>query len=341
MVRLKDIAQRAGVSIMTISKALRDAPDVSAATKTRVKLLAQQLGYVPDSSAQGLRTRSTKLFGVVLPSCADPFYARVILALEERAYELGYDLLLTQSINIPEREEACIRRCLSRRVEGLFVIPAYRTHADGRLFAEVKARGVPTVLLDHPLPHCAQFPSVHTDDLLASYTATQHLVRLGHRRIAFLAGTLGAPWAKERFEGYRRALREAGKDVDDRLVFFAGRSIEDGVKATLQLLNEKCAITAIQAANDLIAVGCSEVLNQQGLRIPEDISVMGFGNIALSEYSKVPLTTLGQPKYRLGEAGIGLLHQILKGNQPESKRLPAELITRSSTGIPSATSFLK
>src|SRR5580765_343519 len=142
MIRLKDIAERAGVSVMTVSKALRDAHDVSAATKTRVKLLAQQLGYVPDSSAQGLRTRNTRLFGVVLPSCADPFYGRVILALEERAYELGYDLLLTQSMNIPEREEACIRRCLSRRVEGLFVIPAYRTHADGRLFAEVKARSI-------------------------------------------------------------------------------------------------------------------------------------------------------------------------------------------------------
>ena len=341
MVRLKDIAQRAGVSVMTISKALRDAPDVSAATKTRVKLLAQQLGYVPDSSAQGLRTRNTKLFGVVLPSCADPFYARVILALEERTYELGYDLLLTQSINIPEREEACIRRCLARRVEGLFVIPTYRAPTDGRLFAEVQARGIPTVLLDHPLPHCTQFPYVHADDLLASYTGTQHLLRLGHRRIAFLAGTHGAPWAQERFEGYRRALREAGRDVDDRLVFLAGRSIEDGVNATLQMLNEKCDITAVQAANDLIAVGCSEVLIKQGVRIPEDVSITGFGNIALSEYCKVPLTTLGLPKYRLGEAGVSLMQQMLKGNNAESKRLPAELITRASTGIPPATSFLE
>jgi LacI family transcriptional regulator len=197
------------------------------------------------------------------------------------------------------------------------------------------------VLLEHPLPHCSQFPYVHTDDLLASYTGTQHLVRLGHRRIAFLAGTLGAPWAQERFEGYRRALREAGREVDDRLVFLAGRSIEDGVKATLEMLNEKCDITAIQAANDLIAVGCSEVLVQQGVRIPGDVSIMGFGNIALSEYSKIPLTTLGQPKHRLGEAALALMQQVLKGNKAGSKRLSAELITRARTGIPPATSFLK
>src|SRR5215468_2197026 len=116
MVRLKDIAERAAVSVMTVSKALRDEPDVSAATKTRIKLLAQQMGYVPDSTAQGLRTRTTKLFGMVIPSTTDPVYARIVLAVEERAHELGYDLLLMHTLNSAAREEACIRRLLSRRV---------------------------------------------------------------------------------------------------------------------------------------------------------------------------------------------------------------------------------
>ena len=126
MVRLKDIAQQAGVSIMTVSKALRDAADVSAGTKTRIKLLAQQMGYVPDSSAQGLRTRSTRLFGLAVSSMTNPIFSRVVLAIEERAYELGYDVLLAHTLNIPEREEACIRRFLSRRVEGIFISPVYR-----------------------------------------------------------------------------------------------------------------------------------------------------------------------------------------------------------------------
>lgn len=126
MVRLKDIAQRIGVSVMTVSKALRDEPDVSAMTRSRIKLLAQQMGYVPDSTAQGLRSRTTKLFGVAIPSITNPIFARVFFALEEKAHDLGYDLLLAHTQNLPEREEFCIRRFLSRRVDGLFISPVYR-----------------------------------------------------------------------------------------------------------------------------------------------------------------------------------------------------------------------
>ena len=126
MVRLKDIAVRAGVSVMTVSKALRDEPDVSEETKARLKLLAQQMGYVPDSTAQGLRTRTTRLFGLLIPSLANPIFSRIILAVQERAFELGYDVLLAYTMNLPEREEVCIRRMLSRRVDGLFISPVYR-----------------------------------------------------------------------------------------------------------------------------------------------------------------------------------------------------------------------
>lgn len=340
MVRLKDIAERAGVSVMTVSKALRDAPDVSAATKTRIKVLAQQLGYVPDSVAQGLRTRTSRLFGAVVPSCADPFFARVVLGLEERASELGYDLLLLQSQNVPDREEGCIRRCLARRVDGLFVAPAPRFSGDARAYQEVVARKVPVVLLDHPAAFAAAFSCVHTDDLLGGYTATQHLLKLGHRRIAFLAGAMTATWAHERFEGYRRALREAGLDVDEKLVFQSGRTFEDGEKAALQMMNERCGATAVQAANDLVALGCAEVLLQQGCRIPEDVSVVGFGNVAVSERYRVPLTTMGQPKYRLGAMAIMQMQQLLRGQRPEVRRLPAELVVRASTGTAPATSCL-
>src|SRR5438876_7787125 len=182
MIRLKDIAARAGVSVMTVSKALRDGPDVSAETKTRIKLLAQQMGYVPDSSAQGLRNRTTKLFGLAVSSLTNPIYSRMVLAIEERAYTLGYEILFAQTLNIPEREEACIRRFLSRRVDGLFICPVYRMAAEARIYRELASRRVPTVLLGHSAPFCNQFISVATDDLLASYAATQHLLKLGHRR---------------------------------------------------------------------------------------------------------------------------------------------------------------
>ncbi len=332
MVRLKDIAGLAGVSVMTVSKALRDEPDVSAATKTRVKLLAQQMGYVPDSSAQGLRNRTTKLLGLIISSVTNPTFSRVVLAIEERAYELGYDVVLAHTLNVPEREEACILRMLSRRVDGLLISPVYRMGTEARIYQILAARRIPTVLLGHTAPFCAPFTNVASDDLQGGFSATEHLIKLGHKRIAFLSGPPGTPWSKERFEGYRRALRDAGMDVDDTLVFQAGRSIEDGTKAALQMIDENCAVTAVQTANDLVAIGCAQALLQQGLKIPQDISVVGFGNVLLGQYFGVPLTTVRQPKFRLGVAAMELMQQLLQGKRAESKRLSAELVVRASSG---------
>src|ERR1700744_1781238 len=245
MVRLKDIAVRAGVSVMTVSKARGEEPDVSEATKGRIKSLAQQMGYVPDSSAQGLRTRTTKLLGLLISSTTDPTVARMALSIEERAHDMGYDLLLMHTLNTVEREEYCIRRMLARRVDGIFISPVYRMEPEARIYKELAAQHTRVVLLGPAAPFCNQFPSVQVDDLLASYAAAQHLVKLGHKRIAFLAGPPAAPWAQARFEGYRRALREGGMDVDDSLVFQAGSTTEDGVKAASQRLEEVGKATAI------------------------------------------------------------------------------------------------
>ena len=260
----------------------------------------------------------------------------MVLAIEERAHELGYDIMLLHTLNNAAREEACVRRSLSRRADGLFIAPVYRIDPEAYIYQELLNRRTPTVLLGPPAKFCSQFVSVQVDDLLASYAATRHLLELGHKRIAFLAGPLAAPWSQERFEGYRRALREAGSDVDDRLVFQAGSTVEDGAKAALQMLNESCNATAVQAANDLIAIGCGDTLLNQGVRIPQSMSIVGFGNMLASEFFRVPLTTIRQPKYRLGTAAIDVMIQILRGQRVESKRLPAELVVRSSTAAPPA-----
>lgn len=319
---------------MTVSKALRDEPDVSEATKGKIKTMAQQMGYVPDSSAQGLRTRTTKLLGLLVPSTTDPNVARMALAIEERAHELGYDLLLMHTLNAIDREENCIRRMLARRVDGIFIAPVYRIEPEARIYKELTAQQARVVLLGPTAPFCNGFPSVQVDDLVASYAATQHLLKLGHKRIAFLAGPLAAPWAQGRFEGYRRALREANMDVDDSLVFQAGSTTEDGTKAAAQFVNESCKATAVQAVNDLVAIGFADAMLNQGVKIPQDISVVGFGNTITSEYFRVPMTTVRQPKFRLGIAAVDLMLQLLRGQRPETKRLPAELIVRASSAAP-------
>ena len=334
MVRLKDIAQLASVSVMTVSKALRGEPDVSAATRAKIKKLALDLGYVPNTSAQGLRTNTTKLLGLVIPSTLNPIYARIVSAIEERTHDFGYDLLIAQTQNKSEREDACLRRLLARRVDGLLITPVYRFEAEARIYHEIAVRKIPTVLLGPPAPFCKNFPGIETQELAGSHAATKHLLDLGHKQIAYLTGPPAAPWAHERFEGYRRALRDAGLQPDDKLVFQAGSTIEDGANATLQMVNEGCQPTAVQAVSDLVAIGCAETLLQQGLKIPEDISLVGFGNILAAEYFRVPLTTVRQPKHRLGVAAVEALIKLIRKEPIELKPLPAELEVRKSSAPP-------
>jgi DNA-binding LacI/PurR family transcriptional regulator len=334
MVRLKDIAALAGCSVMTVSKALRDAKDISAGTRERIKGLAKQMGYVPDALAQSLRNRTTKLLGVVISTPTNPIFARMMVGLEEKAHELGYDLILMHSLNQPEREEACIRRLLSRRVDGIFISPVYRMSQRSAIYEELRHRRVPAILLGQNAPFCDGFVSVATDDLTSSQLMTRHLLELGHRRILFLAGPQTAPWAAERFDGYRRALRDASIELDDRLIYASGATIEEGVRAATQLLSEGLNATALQASSDMVAIGAANTLLDQGVRIPEDLSVAGFGNILTAEFFRVPLSTVRQPKLRLGSAAMELMLQLLRGEATESRRLSAELILRQSTVPP-------
>src|SRR5215216_5316989 len=337
MIRLKDIAEKAGVSIMTVSKVLRDAPDISPTTKTRVRQLAEQMGYMPDSVAQGLRTRTSKLFGLVIPATTNPIYARVVMAIEEQAHERGYDVILAQTLNMPEREEHVIRRLLSRRVDGIFLTPVYRLDPKAPIYEELLRRAIPTVLLGHRAPFCDGFVSIETDDVGAAYLATKHLLELGHKRIAFFSGPPASPSSQERLEGHRRALREAEIEPDDTLIFNAGSTTEEGERTALQMLNEAPKATAVQTANDLVAIGAATVFLSQGLRIPQDLSLVGFGNILVSEYFRVPLTTIRQPKLRLGAAAMETMARLIRGERPENKRLRTELVVRQSSAAPPAS----
>jgi DNA-binding LacI/PurR family transcriptional regulator len=164
--------------------------------------------------------------------------------------------------------------------------------------------------------------------------ATKHLIRLGHRRIAFFSGPLAAPWGKDRLEGYRLALADARIPWDDQLVFMAGGTIEEGANTAAKMLTENSKATAIQAVNDLVAIGAAGHLIQQGVRIPQEMSIVGFGNILTSEHFQIPLTTVRQPKMRQGEAAMDLMESLLQGEPPKSIVIPAELVVRSSTAPP-------
>ena len=332
MVRLKDIAAAAGVSVMTVSKAIRDKPDLATGTKVRLRALASAMGYVPDAAATGLRNKKTRLLGLVIPTPTDPIYSRVLVALEEYAHQWGYDILLGHSLGKVEREEAVVRRFLARRIDGLLIVPVYRMSHSSVVFDDLRKQKIPVVLLGPSAPFCEGFSSVETDDLAASALMTRHLIELGHKRIIFLAGPMNAPWASDRLEGYRRAHREAGFPVDDQLVFSAGATVGEGSAAALHFIQENPGATAIQAVNDLVAIGAGDTLLNQGIRIPQDLSLVGFGNVLISEFFRVPLSTVRQPKFRLGAVAMDLLQERLLGQVTKSVRLPAELVIRASSG---------
>jgi DNA-binding LacI/PurR family transcriptional regulator len=334
MIRLKDIAERAGVTATTVSKVLRDAPDISAETKARIRQIAESLGYVPDSGAQSLRSKKTHMLGVLISAVTDPFSSRVLLGLEEKASEFKFDLLLAQTFNDPQKELAAIERFMSRRVDGFIISPVHRFAERVPVYEELLRLEIPTVIIG-PVPNWAsRFVSVETDNLEASEKITKHLISLGHKKIAFLAGPSFSPAYKARLDGYRKALRDSGIQCNDSLVVLAGTTIEEGYQAMTSAYAELKDVTAIAAVNDSVAVGAVQFLIKNKFRVPQDVSVVGFGNYLISEYGQVRLTTVRQPKYRLGLAAIDMINQLLSKKQVSPLVLSSELLIRESTAPP-------
>lgn len=332
MVRIKDIAQRLGLSLMTVSRALRNSSDVAPVTRARVREVAREMGYVLDVTARGLRTGSTNLVGAVIPSLADPFFARFAAGLEETLTDQGHELILIQSLNQPGREESALRRLVARRVDGVIIWPAPRlAAATGDPYTALRLPAG-RVLLAGPPPFTAGYPVIAAHEARGVRSAVAHLCALGHSRIACLRGPVASPLARERFEGFVHGLREAGRRVDDDLVFNAGWTFEEGQAALVQMLHEGRDSTAIVAVNDLVALGAITALTRQGRRVPEEVSVVGHGNLPVAVHSSIPLTTVRVPKYALGVQAAALMIRLLKGEPVAPQRLPTELVVRDSAG---------
>lgn len=334
MVRLADIAKAAGVTTMTASRALRNTPHVAAATRHRIQQLAKQMGYVPDFTARSLRTRSQQLLGLIVPNLDDPVFSRLMASINDRALEAGYDLLIAQSMGQIEREQKAVRHFLARRVDAMMIAPVFRPAHKVELYEELQQRGVKVLVMGAPPAFAGAFPYLEPDDIEGARQATLHLVGLGHRRICYLAGPPVQCTSLRRFEGFRKALRESGLDVRDELVFSAGWSIADGEHAALLMLQERANPTAILAAHDWAAVGAARTLLRQGLRVPEDISIVGFGNTPLAENFGIPLTTVRQPKTSWGELAVETVLRMIQGEKVPSRSIPTELLVRESTSAP-------
>ena len=328
---IKDIARLAGVSHSTVSRALRNSPLVNSKTTQEIQGIARQLAYQPSAVARGLVTRKTHTIGVVVTTIADPFVSEVVIGIEMAANDHGYSVFLADSNADPVREQSVVHSFAERRVDGI-VVTSSRV---GALYTPLLVQMmVPIVLINNQ--HPGQFVhSVMIDNVPASREATGHLVGLGHRRIAYVGDQFGFESDTERLEGYREALQEAALPFCSELVVNGDGKPEGGIAAMDKLLALPDTPTAVFCYNDMTALGVLRSLRTHGLRVPADVSVVGFDDLFLASYIQPQLTTVRQPMQRMGRMAMESLLKVMSG-QPsgEAVKLPAELIVRESTAPP-------
>ncbi len=326
-----DVGREAGCSINTVSRALNNLPGVNAGTRARVLEAAARLHYTPSRVARSLITRSSRSIGLIVTDCTNPFYARVIGAVEEVAEAHGYSVILGNSGENQDREIRAVEMLLENRVGGMLITPVQQSSAH---IHELVDRELPFVLVGRRfqgINACA----VMSDNESGAHQATSLLLNLGHRRIGHVTGRQDISSVAERTEGYRRALKAHGVLASESLIARGERDIAGGTRCALQLLEGSPRPTAIFAYNDLQALGVFAAARQLGLRIPDDLAVVGFDDIEFAEFAEVPLSTVRQPTHDIGRQAAELLFRCM--NEPDRAperlvMLPTELVVRRSSG---------
>ncbi|MBC2843493.1 LacI family DNA-binding transcriptional regulator [Winogradskyella flava] len=335
-VTLKEIAETLGISITTVSKALKDYPDVSKKTKRLVKELAQTLNYKPNAFAVNLRTKESKTIGLIIPEVVHHFFSSVIKGIIAQAEKKGYLVIILQSNESYELEKKQLDLLFSKRVDGVLISLANGT-GDFKHLNDLMAQETPLVMFDKiaKIVNCSK---VIINDRKAAYTATKYLIDSGCKRIAHFRGPLLPQNSIDRFLGYKQALVDHGFVYDPSLVYILdAMSFDEGNYYAAQLLKDHKDVDGIFINTDLVAIGAINELNKRGVKIPDDISIIGFSNWFMSSVISPTLTTIDQPGYLMGKTAFKLLYKEIKkrkNNQAvvyEEVELPTELIIREST----------
>ena len=329
-VTIRDIAKIAKVAPSTVSRALNNKGRMSNATRERIRQLAQELGYHPNINAKGLATNRTGNIGIIihkrhkpLPGSFYDFYGTIIIEVEEEAGNQGYNFIFSSVDSKP-----IVPRCVQeRRVDGLIIMGC---DIGKDLILKLKGDGIPLVLVDN---HIEKVDSVAVDNTGGAYKAVEHLIELGHRKIGFIAERLTDLSFEERFEGYKLALKEHGLHYNPALVAEGFKRPDHGYVAMKKLL-ERAIPSAVFAANDSTAVGAIKAIKENGLRVPDDIAIVGFDDGGLASQAVPPLTTVRVFRDKMASAAAKRLIELIENpdQPPIQLRLPTELIIRESCG---------
>ncbi len=332
---IKDIARLARVSHPTVSRALQNSPLVNPATAAKIRKIAEAAGYRASAVARGLVTRRTRTIGLVVTTVADPFASEVACGIEQAANDHGYAVFLADSNADAERERKVVQELAERRVDGI-IVTSSRVGSDYLpMLAELN---VPMVLVNDQYP--GEFVhSVMIANQEGSRAVTEHLIELGHRRIAYVGDRSGYQSDTERFEGYKQALAAAGIQFVAELAAEGDGRPAAAVAAVNGLLKLADPPTAVCCYNDMTALGAMRAIRVRGLRVPDDVSVTGFDDLFFAGYLEPPLTTVRQPMRRMGQMAMENLLKLMAGEESVAQvKVEAELIVRGSTAKASAWS---
>jgi len=329
---INDIAKEAGVAKSTVSKVLNEQRGVSQETRRKVLKAVKKLNYHPSVIARSLKSKRTKAVGLILPNIINPFFPAILKGVEDTAIENGYVVVFCDSDDRKEKESLYFQIFENRWVDGIIFSGITGDKQEEKYIRSIHEKGTPVVLIDREIED--YFTNVvMIDNKRAGFDATSYLLKLGHRKIGCITGPQNIKIFVKRLEGYRRALEKYNVDFNPDLVEEGDLSIESGRSATKKLLKKKITFTAIFASTDLMAIGCIRELQENGIKIPSDVSVIGIDNIPLASLVTPSLTTIAQPAYEMGVEAMNLLiKNIEKRGVLKSKIiLPTELVVRKST----------
>jgi len=327
-ITLRMVAEKAGVSVNTASRAINNKPDINIETKKLVIKIAKELGYIRNAAAVALRTKKTGTIGVVIEDNRNPFYAEVLNGMEVAAREKNYHIILTNTQRDYNKEEEAINLLLAKRVDGLLITPVQGRDDDIKKLIDAN---IPFVVVGRDFENI-ELDAVYNDEVKGGFLATEYLIKKGHKRIALIDGFLYKSPAKGRLEGYKKALKEYGIPWDDSLISVGDISMEDGYKRTKQMLEKNLDFTAMFAYNDMMAFGAMQAIKEKGLKIPEDIGLVGYDDIPFSSLISPPLTTIRLKKQDLGVESVKLLLSRINANRKKAKKimLDVELVIRET-----------
>ncbi|MEM7218739.1 MAG: LacI family DNA-binding transcriptional regulator [Pseudomonadota bacterium] len=330
---IKDVARIAGVSIATVSRCINQPDKVREKTRIKVQNAIIETGYSPNTLAQSFRRGRTQMVMVVLPSVGDPFFTEVMAGIRTAASAKGYSLLINETQFNTMTADEIGRLVVSKQADGIILLASMSPFGTEVLSAQ-SSQALPIVVgCETIAPELTDFPGVHIDNVAAAREATNYLISLGHRRIAFIYGTETSLLTKDREFGYRAAMARANLSIDDRWVLPGELTIEGAVRATRKLINSGSRPTALFCANDEMAMGALHECRSAGLEVPGDISVLGFDDIRYASVTEPPLTTVHQPAEEIGERVMYRLCREIEGEaegMPNIEIVPHRLIIRES-----------